>query len=85
VPETENALDEAQEQRVHRQVALLGDAFEDAPILAVVEVVLAATDVEEAVTPQAVRLVHLEVEDEARHRTLGLVLGVVVVAASNSA
>jgi hypothetical protein len=50
-------LDHVEDQRVHRQVAALGDALQDALVLAVVEVALLDGDVEERVVPQAVRLV----------------------------
>ena len=54
-------------QLVHRDVALLGHALDDARVLGIVKVVLALTDVEEGVAPQAERLVHLEIEADCCH------------------
>src|SRR5262249_37334886 len=62
-------LDEVEHERVHRQVALLGDAPEDPRVLDVVEVAVRRADVEERVAAQPERLVDLEVEDEVRHVT----------------
>jgi hypothetical protein len=62
-------LDEVQDQRVHRQVALLRHAPDDPRVLDVVEVPVRMADIEERVPPQPERLVHLEVEDEVRHAT----------------